>query len=785
MGTDGFKIDNVLDAVERKSGRKYRIIKHLGGGEFSNVHLVRLESTGEEHALKILDYHFLLQKLKKEDLSDSKRKFNEIKKRFLFEASLYEKIDHPNIVKIRDSGVVAHKREGIEIPYFIMNYVKGSSLSDIIKNESPLDIDRVKRISRDVLHALEVIHQNNIIHRDLKPANIMIEEATGNAVLIDFGIAKDVVKGTKLTTTGSLLGSPIYMAPEQFIDSSKVGPRIDIYSYGVVLYEMLMGEPPFKGGNFLEIMNAHRERPVPSVREKHPHLPPWIDYILSRAMAKSPQDRYKDAGALLNALETGREDKPRGHYIKYFVYLIIPVIVLGIAAFLIFGPRGPDEIPKGNKTESGEEVSSQGDTSLKKYDGIIAAARDCYRRGDYKEAKIRLDEAAKIKNGDEIKELSDLIRGKEMELMKEDYSELIKFLETPTEDKIKAEKCRAFLETYQHLPRDEQTAPMFSEIEAKADQFESEVRYWELIASIDTFLKNNQFDKAEEALAEARKIKDTEELKLLAEKIAKQKAENESINGSEVFKTIRQSLDLNKYLAFKKKFPSSNLLPELKGELLKVEANLPPEKYWDKNLIKNKRGFYELAFGNEHNGHLMIYIPRKKIWIDKYEVSNAQFKRFSEGAGVQFVLKSDSQYINSGDTYPAVVKYADAEKYCNAYGLRLPRIDEWEYAAGREQYIYPWGNEAPDADGVWRANYDTLADTEKDGYSGTAPVDSFAKFSSPCDAVNMAGNVWEWVQGRILKGGGFFSDKEDLKIMNSSGKGDNAVEGFRCVKDEL
>ena len=180
-------------------------------------------------------------------------------------------------------------------------------------------------------------------------------------------------------------------------------------------------------------------------------------------------------------------------------------------------------------------------------------------------------------------------------------------------------------------------------------------------------------------------------------------------------------------------------------------------------------------------------IPEKKIWIDKYEVSWAQFRKFIMDAKIQFPPIEDDKFIRSSDEYPAVITYDYAQKYCQKYGLKLPGVDEWEYAAGGGRYTYPWGNAAPDkpdTNGNWMVNFDSLEGTiEKDGFDGTAPVKSFEKFFSPFGAVNMAGNVWEWVQENILKGGGFFSSIEDLKI-KSSKPGNNDKEGFRCVKDE-
>jgi len=326
MDNETVNIDGVLKAAQKKLAKTYSFIRHLGGGEFSNVYLVKHLSTGQEHALKILDYHYLLQRLKKEDFQSAQIKFNEIKKRFITEAKLYKKIHHPNIVKIHDTGVISDETKGIEIPYMIMSYIRGFSLSDLLRKEAPFKMERALSITRDVLGALEAMHANNIIHRDIKPGNIMIKQETGEAVIIDFGIAKDIVGGTRLTTTGALLGSPMYMAPEQSMDSSNVGPYTDIYSYGAVLFEMLTGETPFQGSNFMEIMTAHRERPIPNAQKKNPHLSVQVTNILSTAMAKNHQDRFPKTLDFLDAFEKAITDSGI-ILIKYWLDVDMALIV--------------------------------------------------------------------------------------------------------------------------------------------------------------------------------------------------------------------------------------------------------------------------------------------------------------------------------------------------------------------------------------------------------------------------------------------------------------------------
>ncbi|MCP5052182.1 MAG: formylglycine-generating enzyme family protein, partial [bacterium] len=200
---------------------------------------------------------------------------------------------------------------------------------------------------------------------------------------------------------------------------------------------------------------------------------------------------------------------------------------------------------------------------------------------------------------------------------------------------------------------------------------------------------------------------------------------------------------------------------------------------------KNNKGFYETTFGEENNLHLMVYLPGKSVWIDKYEVSNLRFKRYLKKLNISSPTSGQSKFYNSGDSYPVVVQHREAAGYSKAFRFRLPRVDEWEYAAGKGVFNYPWGNELPDEGGVWRANYDTLEENgDKDGFSGTAPVNSFREFASPFGIVNMAGKVWEWVQGGIAKGGGFLSAAEDLIITKRGGGRDKDKVGFRCVKEE-
>lgn len=696
--TVNMKVDSVLKAVLEELGGVYEYVRHLGGGEFSNVYLVKHTASGENHALKIMDYHYLIQRLKKEDLTDSRSKFNEIKKRFVIEAKIYGKIEHRHIVKILDTGFITNDTSDIEIPFIVMNYIKGASLADVLKKEAPFEVNRALAIAKSLLSVIDVIHQHNIIHRDIKPANIMIEEETGEAIIIDFGIAKDIVGGTRLTTTGAFLGSPVYMAPEQFTDSSKVGPEIDTYAFGVVLFEMLTGELPYKGNNFMEIMNAHQVKPVPNVRDVNPSLPVGMEDILFKAMAKNPGYRYRNAQEFLKDLEDVGKKKIRisRRQKNRFAYIFYSFIAVAAIALIILNPFGARAPKVEKKTTPVQDKNIQ----------------------------------------------SPLIQ-KEVE-------------QKPVETGQKSQQALTPEEEYQKN-----------------------------IQAVKKYIEKEDFPAAEVALEKARAIKDDPEIKQLSLFIAEKKSEYEKKNGESLYNTIKENIDLKKYLEFASQYPQSRFLVELKDILKKADGNLPPEKYWQGPLQSNSKGYYETVFGDEGSGHRMIYIPAKNIWIDKYEVSNLQFKKYLKEANISKLPGTGSKYIIEGDEYPAAASYNEAEKYCRQYGFRLPTAEEWQYIAGKGTYTYPWGNELPDNAGIYRANFDSLEGAlEKDGFSGTAPVKSFAQYSSPFDVVNMAGNVWEWVQGMILKGGGFFSSVEDLAIDKTVSGRENDREGFRCVKDE-
>src|SRR4029450_1587391 len=194
-------------------------------------------------------------------------------KRFQQEANAVSHLSHPNIIAIHDFGISAETQ-----PYLIMDYLEGTSLSDLLEKEGHLSLERAFPIFLEICEALDHAHEHGVVHRDLKPSNVMltnIGEQTDCVKIVDFGIAKLMPtadsEGQNLTKTGEVFGSPLYMSPEQCMGQPLDAP-CDIYSMGCVMYETLMGKPPFHGNNVLETMYMRLTETAPSFSSMRPDL---------------------------------------------------------------------------------------------------------------------------------------------------------------------------------------------------------------------------------------------------------------------------------------------------------------------------------------------------------------------------------------------------------------------------------------------------------------------------------------------------------------------------------
>lgn len=269
----------------QKINDRYEIIRSIGEGGMANVYLGYDTILDRNVAIKIL----------RGDLSNDEK----FVRRFQREALSASSLAHPNIVEMYDVG------EDDGIYYIVMEYVEGKTLKQLLKKRGNLTLSEAIDIMLQLTDGMSHAHDSYIIHRDLKPQNVMIKD-DGQIKITDFGIAM-ALNATQLTQTNSVMGSVHYLPPEQ---ASGKGSTIksDIYSMGIIFYELLTGSLPFKGDNAVEIALKHMRDPLPSVREDNPAIPQSIENIILKATAKNPKNRYDDARSMHEDLLTALDD---------------------------------------------------------------------------------------------------------------------------------------------------------------------------------------------------------------------------------------------------------------------------------------------------------------------------------------------------------------------------------------------------------------------------------------------------------------------------------------------
>jgi serine/threonine protein kinase len=218
----------------------------------------------------------------------------ELRERFLREARIAAMLDHPNICPVYDIG----EEEGR--PYLTMAYIEGQTLAEVLRVCNPIPQRRAVVIVAKLARAVEEVHRHGIVHRHLTPSNVMVNRR-GEPVIIDFGLARRTDRDEQLTHQGSVMGTPAYMSPEQVIGDGQVGPASDQWSLGVILYELLTGQLPFRGsiGQVMAKILTEAPKPPSWVR---PDLAPAVDEVCLRALARQPEDRYPSAGEFAAAL---------------------------------------------------------------------------------------------------------------------------------------------------------------------------------------------------------------------------------------------------------------------------------------------------------------------------------------------------------------------------------------------------------------------------------------------------------------------------------------------------
>ncbi|MCS7070150.1 MAG: protein kinase, partial [Anaerolinea sp.] len=272
-------------AQQRRFG-KYEVVERLGRGGMAEVYRAYHPTLDRYVAIKVL-HPFLADD-------------PEFTSRFEKEARHIARLRHENIVQVYDFENDAET----ETYFMVMELIDGRTLKDIIAEQvergTLLPLKESLRIVREAAQALAYAHSQKMIHRDVKPANLMIDQ-TGRVVLTDFGIAK-IVTGVQFTQSGGMIGTPVYMSPEQGLGEAG-DERSDLYSLGVILFQLVTGRLPYDAETPLAVILKHLNDPIPSARQFNPRLPEAVDRIIERLLAKSLDDRYPNAQELIRDLE--------------------------------------------------------------------------------------------------------------------------------------------------------------------------------------------------------------------------------------------------------------------------------------------------------------------------------------------------------------------------------------------------------------------------------------------------------------------------------------------------
>src|SRR5690349_1718654 len=278
--------DSLQERVSAALGGQYDIEGEIGRGGMSVVYRARDRRLNRPVAIKVLP----------PELAHDAA----IRTRFTREAQMAAQLTHAHIVPIYDVG------EQAGLAYFVMAIVHGGNLATLLTREPRQPVEEARRLLGEIADALAYAHLRGVIHRDIKPDNILLDESSGRAMVTDFGIARAMEGSTRLTATGIAVGTPAYMSPEQALGDREVDGRSDIYSLGVLGYQMLTGRLPFSAGNSMALLLKHVSEAPRPIGELRTDAPKSIREAVERALMKSPEDRWPTAVSMREALLSDR-----------------------------------------------------------------------------------------------------------------------------------------------------------------------------------------------------------------------------------------------------------------------------------------------------------------------------------------------------------------------------------------------------------------------------------------------------------------------------------------------
>ena len=323
-------IDPLREALTKAIGFQYQIERLLGRGGMGAVYLAHELALDRDVAIKVLP--------------PEQAGASDVRERFRREARTAARLSHQHIVPLYTFGEVSG------LVYFVMGYVKGESLASRLERQGPLDSEAARTLIAGVADALAYAHRLGVVHRDIKPDNVLIDAESGAPLLTDFGIAKATITDAQqttaqLTTAGQLVGTPHYMSPEQAMGQPDVGPASDLYSLGVVAYEIVSGVRPFAGQNPMDVLTQRLTRDPKPLTSVAPEVAPDLAQVIMRCLQRDPANRWPDARSLREALMPSEEEpefSPPVRVLQTVTTVVLPLTVLAIVHVRLFAALNPD-----------------------------------------------------------------------------------------------------------------------------------------------------------------------------------------------------------------------------------------------------------------------------------------------------------------------------------------------------------------------------------------------------------------------------------------------------------
>jgi len=748
----------------------YDILEELGKGGFGTVYRARDNRFDRDVALKILSGRIA------EDES--------FVQRFRQEATIAAALNHPRIITVHDFG------EAPGSLYIVMRLIRGRTLRHLLDEKGQLTLDEALPILWQLAEVLDYLAEQNLTHRDIKPGNIMLEgqEQGLHVTLTDFSLVYDGEVSTAVTPSGTIMGTPAYLAPEQ-IDSrqwGKISPLTDLYALGVVAYELICGRVPFEG-SFLEIINAHATHLPITPLTLDANLGADLSDVLMRGLAKRRSERFPRARDFVTALQIVA-DKYRPMFLQG---KSLPDLDSEIGGHIEAG-QWIEAIEKCTLIlrvyPEREETQRFLNQAYEQWGRITErVTRERYIQQQY-EAALTVWE-------------------------KQDWGQAIALLrdlreQAPHHEGVRNRLSQAELEY--HLEQQYQKALTCHE----EKHWDEAIRIWlGLLQQRHDYMGGEALRHFLEAVNHL--LRRYDELVLVFRR--QHQDLNRALTKVTRYEQLRETLHLYDALvsAVDKQdyFQAATLGEKLRQ--LAPELNYP--QIWLEQTRKGRQPFHllnenRLQWQADHKEMVRIpagrffYTPSNKIvtlpeyWLDKTPVTNSEFKRFIDANPTHPVPYNETQaaakynwdreqrtYSTGMEHYPVVlISWHDANAYATWAGKQLPSEEEWEKAArGTEGWAYPWGDFPPTPD---YCNFNNLE-------SGPTPVGQYSpKGDSPYGCVDMSGNVSEWVLsetsriGRILRGGSY---QNNAKQVSATARFSSTLSyapdiryddvGFRCV----